>query len=190
MTTLAKINEVLFENSESIPNGLYVELMNLTKDLFNELPEPIVKWKTLIKIKNIKTYRLSLIRHFGLSHLTKRIQLVEECRFSMPDSIAVGGYIELLAFGDNKVFWEIKKINKCSIIIEERFYIQNRLSNNEEYRLVKQEKKIKIAEKYEPNENGIIYNCLLSKDIRFLYLKQSEIIERLLDCNEHTDNLN
>jgi hypothetical protein len=188
--SLARISETLFNNSDIIPEGLYLELMNLTRDLFNEKkPEKIIKWKTLIKYREINKHKLRYIMHFG----GKSIQLVDEAKHTIGHEIPEGGLIELMEFGENKTFLKVVKINKCSVIFNKHMYTQNLNANTTQYTESVKVINMKIAQKYQiisqkPDDPDIWFHDLLPKNIVFYDLRQTALKERIDECVENLTN--
>lgn len=167
MEALARLNETLFENSDKIPEGLYLELMNLTKDIFTKNQNESFK---TIKC-DINKYRIRNVRHN-----TGGIYLTNENEFNITGRLVVGDLIELLAMGEDRLFLEIEKINKCSVIFKQIIFRKGEYDTNYSYQwrhLI-----LKIAEKTDQNDIGLWYNNLLPKKITFYDLKQTELKNR------------
>lgn len=166
MSAVAKLNELLFENTDKIPEGLYLELMNLTKDIFNEKPEPIT-------IRNTKiVYTDPEIRLLGRIQVNPRelyetpsIALYDARGFRIVNSVKVGELFELTAYGEDKIFYEVQKINKCSVKILERIFVWD--IGIQKYKAYHIKKTIKIGEKFEFNDSGVLWLDISNKDIRF-----------------------
>jgi hypothetical protein len=126
MSALAKLNEVLFENSDSIPEGLYLELMNLTKSVFDEKPSGVRT--TIIKYHTPATYKIrnmeisgSRMRIGRVVHDDRQIALIaggghEEEGFRL--DVEDNNMFQLLTDGKDKSFFVLKKINEFTIHFE------------------------------------------------------------------------
>ncbi len=166
MSAVAKLNELLFENSEKIPEGLYLELMNLTKEVFNEKPEPITIKTTTIKYTDPIIHLLGRIQVNPRDlYETPSIALYNARGFRVINQVEVGELIELTSYGEDKIFYEVRKINKCSVKILERIFIWDIGINK--YKAYHYNHKIKIATKNELNDIGVSWLNIEGKDIRF-----------------------
>ena len=111
------LNNLIFENSEKIPNGLYLELMNQTKKIFEEI-EAIKKKKKedsdhylkFILIDAPKTY---LLNH--ISHQYNKILNLWDGRPYFINEVREGWILRLLSLKNEYLFIKIKKINKKSL---------------------------------------------------------------------------
>jgi len=167
MSAVAKLNETLFENSDKIPEGLYLELMNLTKEVFNDRPEPITIRTTTIKYTEPEIYKIGRIQVNPRDiYQTPSIAIYDARGFRIINSVEVRGIFELMAYGNDKDFYEVKKINKCSVKIVRHLFHWDIGIN--QYKLYDYKLNIKIAEKDGLNEvSGVMWLDLSNKNISF-----------------------
>jgi len=173
---LATINEVLFENNDKIPEGLYLTLMNLTKDLFNEKPEPVIKWRNVFK-EPIK-HRMRGIHHATESWVLKKVDIIEERRHRALRYRGIGDIIECVEFGDKQKFLQIEKINKCSIHFVEYIFWKGQLS----HKCDRRRWHLKIGEKH-PMGHDCLYDNLLPKGVMFYEMTATESKQRWDECD-------
>lgn len=186
MSAVAKLNELLFENTDKIPEGLYLELMNLTKDIFNEKPEPITIHNTRMVYTEPKIHLLRTIKvnPRGL-YETPSISLYDARGFRIMNDKKQGAIFEITAYGNDRIFYEIVKINKCSVKMVEKIFSWD-ISINK-YKAYHYRFTIKIAEKYGLNESGVAYLDLTNKDIRFYNYTSAKIYGDFQECIENTE---
>ena len=125
--SLAKLNEVLFENSDKIPEGLYLQLMNLSKGVFDENHEVIPRipvmsvMPTTYTIYEMVKYGSRTRIGRGVYNDNREIALyaagdrgTERFRLDLENN----NMFQLLADGKDKKFFILKKINEYSIMFE------------------------------------------------------------------------
>ena len=173
---LAKINEVLFDNNDKIPEGLYLELMNLTRDLFNEKPEPVIKWRNVFK-EPIK-HRLRGIRHATESYTLRKVDIIDENLNRALRYRGIGDFIECVAFGNKKKILRIDKINCCSIQFMEYTFWKGQIAHRRDEIIWK----LKFGEKH-PMGADCLYGNLLHKEIMFYDMTASESRQSWDACN-------
>lgn len=113
----AILNNLIFENSEKIPNGLYLELMNQTKKIFDEIEE-IKKIKkeddnhylNFILVKTPRTYLLNLISRQS----NKTLTLWDRAPYFI-NRVSEGTILRLLSLKNHFLFMKIIKINRKSL---------------------------------------------------------------------------
>jgi len=185
MCALANLNEVLFNNNDKIPEGLYLELMNLTKDIFNEQCEKqIIRVReTTIRYTDPKIYHLRNIQPIFLPNRPRYVALFDSRLFRIGHNYFEGDCIELLAYGNDKIFLEIRKINKCSIVCVKHIFIWSMEIGK--YRLENWVGKIKCATKYELNDIGVMFEDLRGKKIEFYDFPSNKIQGNYIECMEN-----
>ena len=120
MSAVAKLNELLFENSDKIPEGLYLELMNLTKDVFAEKTAPV---RVVLKYEDFNKHHLNRIERWVFrDEMEENPDDIVKVLLTFTDTsekeilnVGVGEVVEIVAYGYDHIFWEIEKINTSSI---------------------------------------------------------------------------
>ena len=153
--SLAKLNEVLFENSDKIPEGLYLELMNLSKGVFEEIPKQKIKTAHYtILYRNYYCKAIRTIKH-PIMHPgdEKWIHLVND-KNERIGQFGIGDMIQTLSYGNDKKFYELIKINNCSVRFMEHVFTKNDATHQYTYRSC--ERLVKNAKKNEQGEYEMI----------------------------------
>ena len=181
MSALAKLNEVLFENSDSIPEGLYLQLMNLSKGVFDENSKLKTKTKTTHYTMLYRNYKIKAIKTCYVSQDISCIQLIDSEENAI-HTLNVGNMIQTLSFGDNKIFFEILKINKCTTKFMKHAFTKSR--GDTQYRYTNKEYTIRTAkrvlnenneETFELNNNISLFDCVYD-------IPTSKAFKNYLDC--------
>lgn len=112
MESLENLNGLIFELSEKIPNGDYLNLMNYTKKIYDAMK----KNEIIMFNRNPNTQLLKYIRFFDDIGDTDKISFMnieeEHCFLKVNDCI------RLISNGKNKKYIKIKKINRHSFIYD------------------------------------------------------------------------
>jgi len=131
MSALAKLNEVLFENSDSIPEGLYLQLMNLSKGVFDETEKkakPIHTsfsfMPTTYKIREMVIHGDRVRIGRGVYHDERILSLHERGGEAVGFALSLddNNMFQCLTDGKDKKFFVLKSINKYSIRYEIQFF--------------------------------------------------------------------
>jgi|LakMenE18May11ns_1017448.scaffolds.fasta_scaffold9929242_4 hypothetical protein len=112
MSSITELNALLFENTDKIPEGLYLQLMNLSGKVYNELK---VKAIPEIKIKHYDTpmYTLDNIATYKSA---KTIRLGNSDNINITGNIIyVGGIFQTYVEGLDLCFYKVDKVNDCSV---------------------------------------------------------------------------
>ena len=113
-SSIAEINAILFENTDKIPEGLYLQLMNLTGKVYKEIinkPKP----DTFVVIPGHDTpmYTLDNIATFKFA---KAIRLGNINNIDITGNIIkVGGIFQKYVEGLDLCFYKLDKVNDCSV---------------------------------------------------------------------------
>lgn len=110
MESLENLNGLIFELSEKIPEGDYLNLMNYSKKIYDAMK----KNEVIIYNKNPNTHLLKYIRFYNDINDTSKISFCD-----IEDALhylRVNDCIRLISNGKNKKYMKIIKINKHSII--------------------------------------------------------------------------
>jgi|688.fasta_scaffold442367_1 hypothetical protein len=114
-SSIAEINAILFENTDKIPEGLYLQLMNLTGKVYKELTDKskpkveqtIVRYDTQVhRLDSIDTW--DYLRDF-MEFLDKDTAPI------LPFRLSTGDVFQVVAEGLNLEFYEVIKINRCKV---------------------------------------------------------------------------
>lgn len=122
MESLENLNGLIFELSEKIPEGDYLNLMNYSKKIYDAM----TKNEVINYNKNPNSYLLNHIRFYDNINETAKI-LVSDI-FNTGFFFRVNDCIRLLSNGKNKKYMKIIKINKHSIIYN--LYIYSHSANS------------------------------------------------------------
>ena len=114
------LNNLIFENSEKMPNGLYLELMNQTKKIFDLEEEK--KRKEQNKNNFDEIYNKFILLYSPNNYLLKNInhQYRKHLNFFRKDGFFINdarewSILRLLSHKKNFIFLQIVKINKLSL---------------------------------------------------------------------------
>lgn len=182
MSAVAKLNELLFENSDKIPEGLYLELMNLTKDVFTEKTAPV---KEVIKYQDFNKYHLNRIeRWVSVCEMEENPDDIVKVLLTFIDAsekeilnVGVGEMVEIVGYGYDQVFWEIEKINSASIWVNIHIFNMTHIPSQTYTHYIVREKKN-------------IDKLFGSKHIIFYDLNHPTCEERFFNClNSSNDTI-
>jgi len=129
---LSEINASIFEIGEVIPNGVYLEMMNNSKKVFDEvkiLEESNKKMKEKIENRGNMTINEKVNYIIGYEDSMSKLGYIEVGTddegkyadfFDVGEGIIIrrriGDYIRVFESGSDYKFMKIEKINKCSIV--------------------------------------------------------------------------
>jgi hypothetical protein len=129
---LSEINASIFEIGEVIPNGVYLEMMNNSKKVFDEvkiLEESNKKMKEKIENRSSMTIEEKVKYIIGSEDSMSKLDYIkvgtdDEGKYadfydregSLIICRRIGDYIRVFESGGNYKFMKIEKINKCSIV--------------------------------------------------------------------------
>jgi hypothetical protein len=129
---LSEINASIFEIGEVIPNGVYLEMMNNSKKVFDEvkiLEESNKKMKEKIENRSNMTINEKVNYIIGYEDSMSKLGYIEVGTddegkyadfFDVGEGIIIrrriGDYIRVFESGSDYKFMKIEKINKCSIV--------------------------------------------------------------------------
>jgi hypothetical protein len=130
MESLENLNGLIFELSEKIPEGAYLNLMNYSKKIYDAMK----KNEIIMYNRNPDTHLLKYIYFFDDIGDTDKISFMsieEEDYF-----LRVNDCIRLICNGTNKKYIKIVKINKHSIIYNLYFCLSYSFYIKENIKLV------------------------------------------------------
>jgi hypothetical protein len=129
---LSEINASIFEIGDSIPNGVYLEMMNNSKKVFDEvkiLEESNKKMKEKIENRSSMTINEKVSYIIGYEDIISKLDYIrvgtdDEGKYanfydrenSLIICRRIGDYIRVYESGGNYKFMRIDKINKSSIV--------------------------------------------------------------------------
>ena len=165
-----RLSETLFENTDKIPEGLYLELMNISKEIFEENQKKTpVETNTLHMIRYIEPWFSNEVGFNG--RLQHKLNIHKTDGFRYHRQLMVDDMLQLCSLGNDKVFLKILKINKCSITCYKIIFRYNILGNW--YSKIGGETSIKFAVRYEAEGSGISKIDLSKKEILFYDISSS-----------------
>jgi len=108
-SSIAELNALLFENTDKIPEGLYLQLMNLSAKVYKEQTKTEVKTviteTPILKLDNITTWKSANTIRLGTNN---NINITGNI-------LKLGGIIQVLQEGNSKQFYRLYKINDYSV---------------------------------------------------------------------------
>lgn len=177
----SKLTETLFNNTDKIPEGLYLELMNISKEIFEEKQTRPVEPHTLHMIKYIEPRFSNVIGMNG--NFQHKISIMKTDGFSYHREFMINDYLQLCSLGNDKVFLKILKINKCSLTCYKMIYRYNILGNW--YSKIGGETSIKFAVRYEATESGFSKIDISKREILFYDIDRQSVLNNF----NHMENV-
>lgn len=141
--SLERLSELLFENSETIPNGLYLNLMNELRDLHKVKPAPapaVVQPRPYISNEN------DILNALPIWEDWKKVIWEDDI---VDEEFATEGLwttnvvntdkweIFNPAYPNCRTIWEVEQVNRKSVRVKETIMRLEKLQNQDAYRVVR-----------------------------------------------------
>jgi hypothetical protein len=110
MENLENLNGLIFELSEKIPNGDYLNLMNYTKKIYDAMK----KNELITCNKNTNTHIIKQIVKYNYNDYL----LIRDTNDYNEAELKEGDCLRIVSNGTNKKYMKIKKINRNSFIYD------------------------------------------------------------------------
>lgn len=159
--SLERLSELLFENSETIPNGLYLNLMNELRDLHKVKPAPVVVQERPL-ITNENDILNALPRWEDWKKVIWEDDIVDEeyaTEGLWTTNVSSNDKWEIFnpAYPNCRTIWEVEQVNRKSVRVSETILRLEKLQNQDAYRVVRVREEFgKII--YFPKVKSTIFN--------------------------------
>lgn len=124
--SLAELNELIFDNSDKMNEGLYLQLMNATKKIFEEQKKQEQKQQTQIITRTL--YKTEYVEHnkYMLNKITLNPNNNTLSLYNDNDNICEilreDDMLEVMSLGKDKTFIHILKVSKNTVKYVNHFF--------------------------------------------------------------------